>query len=101
MFTDHISSDKTNTTSPSSRRIVQNVVDIKVVMLGSQIIQFFLEENIFFVYIGKDKVDDSLVFRMFADSTDNLHVKKCQSWHHCHLITSTCNMGVIPVPPKT
>lgn len=81
MFTDHISGDKANTTSPASRRIVQDVVHVKVVMLGSQFIQFLFEKDIFLIHVGKDKVDDGLVFRMFADSTDNLKVKKkSQPW---------------------
>lgn len=69
---DHISSNKANTTLPSLWRVVQNVVDVELVILSSQLVQFLLEKNILRVDIGENEIDlGSIVAAVSGSAADN------------------------------
>lgn len=53
---DHLGGDKSNTTSPAFGRVVQNIVDVEVRILSSQLVQFLLEQDVVRVDIGEDQV---------------------------------------------
>lgn len=72
VFLDHIGSNEADATSPAGRGVVQDVVDVEVVMLGCEFIEFLLEQNIFFVDVSKDEVDNGSVSGVSANSTDYL-----------------------------
>ena len=73
MLSDLIFTDEANATSPACRRVVKHVIDGEAVwMLGSKLIEFLLEQDVFFVHIGIDEAELGLVGTVTERRTRNL-----------------------------
>lgn len=59
-YLDDLSSDKTNSTSPLLRWVVQHVVDIEPFLLGESL-KIVAKKDVKLVYVGKDEIDNRLV----------------------------------------
>lgn len=53
---DHVRSDKTNTTSPPGRGVVEHIVHTEAIILLLKLFQLLLEQDILGVDVGKDQV---------------------------------------------
>lgn len=69
---DHISSNKSNTTGPARRGVVENVMNSKVIMHHRKLVQILLQQDVLPVDIGKDQVNLGLVFGVPEDGLDDL-----------------------------
>ena len=65
-YLDHVRSDETNTTGPSLRGVVEDVVNSEATVLASHAVKFVLHENVLGVDVGEDQVNLSLVARSTA-----------------------------------
>jgi hypothetical protein len=71
-YLDHVRGDETNTTSPTFRGVVENIVYPNVIVLGGQLIQILLQQNVFLVDVGKDEINLRPVLGVLGDGTDDL-----------------------------
>lgn len=53
---DHVRGNEADTTSPSLRRVVENVVDAETIVLGNELLQLLLKQDVVGVDIGEDQV---------------------------------------------
>lgn len=53
---DHVRSNESNTTGPALRGVVKYIVDTEAVILLDELLQFFLQQDILGVDVGKDQV---------------------------------------------
>lgn len=53
---DHVRGNEADTTSPSLGRVVENVVDAETIVLGNELLELLLEQDIVGVDIGEDQV---------------------------------------------
>jgi hypothetical protein len=60
-YLDHVGSNKTNTTSPALRGVVEDVVNSEATVFTSHAVKFVLHENILGIDVGENQVDLSLV----------------------------------------
>jgi hypothetical protein len=77
---DHIACDKANTALPSFRRVIQNVVDIKLVILSGQLVQFLFEKDIVGVDVSEDEIDLSSVVAAVSGSAADDSLDNLQHW---------------------
>ena len=55
-YLDHVRSDKTDTTSPASRGVVEHIVHTEPIILLLELVQLLLEQDVLGVDVGKDQV---------------------------------------------
>lgn len=73
-YGDHVGSDVADAASPALRRVVKDVVDADTLVLSSQGLEVFPEEDILRGDVGKDQVDLGLVASLATadNGADNL-----------------------------
>lgn len=85
MLLDHVGRHEAHTTSPSGRRVVQDIVDLEIRISPRDLIDVILQQNVVGVDVGKDQVDLGFVASRATslDGSDDLK--------HRSDTRSTCN----------
>lgn len=73
VFLDHLLGDEPDAAGPAFGWVVEDVVDLELVwVLGRELVEFRLEEDVRLVHVGVDQGDVGPVERVLGDGADQL-----------------------------